>query len=269
MEVYTKFRIGPFAGPPTTTGFASLEMVDPDLDAGKHVQTIIDEYAKLHPDADPAGRNALLARQLLDPKEAVCQIMMLPTGANFANSHTPDQFLPSKEAGMWCTLGACSTRSLSRGSTHIASPDPRTSPVIDPAYFSHPLDVDMAARSVLHVLSLAEVEPLKSILRRDENGSPVPTKDSGGSLPKTLEEAKAFVARNSSSEYHGNGSCAMLPREKGGVVDDQLKVYGTSNIRVVDASIFPLIVQGNIVSMVYAVAEKAADLIKRQVSVDN
>jgi choline dehydrogenase len=188
--------------------------------------------------------------------------MMLATGANFANSHTPDRFLPSEEPGMWCTLGACSTRSLSRGSTHIASSDPHDSPAIDPAYFSHPLDIDMMARSVLHVLSLAEVEPLKSVLRRDENGSPIPTRDSGGRLPKTLEGAKSFVARNSSSEYHGSGSCAMLPREKGGVVDEQLKVYGTRNVRIVDASIFPLIVQGNIVSLVYAVAEKAADMIK-------
>ena len=54
----------------------------------------------------------------------------------------------------------------------------------------------------------------------------------------------------------------MLPKEKGGVVDSNLKVYGTSNVKVVDASIFPTHVQGNIVSLVYAVAEKGADLIR-------
>jgi choline dehydrogenase-like flavoprotein len=54
----------------------------------------------------------------------------------------------------------------------------------------------------------------------------------------------------------------MLPREKGGVVDSQCKVYGTTNVRVVDASIYPTHVQGNIVSLTYAVAEKAADIIK-------
>jgi choline dehydrogenase len=41
-----------------------------------------------------------------------------------------------------------------------------------------------------------------------------------------------------------------------------LKVYGTSNVRVVDASILPTHVQGNIVSLVYALAEKASDIIK-------
>jgi choline dehydrogenase len=54
----------------------------------------------------------------------------------------------------------------------------------------------------------------------------------------------------------------MLPKEKGGVVDSDLKVHGTRNVRVVDASIFPTHVQGNIVSLVYAVAEKGADLIR-------
>lgn len=54
----------------------------------------------------------------------------------------------------------------------------------------------------------------------------------------------------------------MLPREKGGVVDSDLIVYGTENLRVVDASIFPLIPRGNIMSSVYAVAEKAADIIR-------
>jgi choline dehydrogenase-like flavoprotein len=53
----------------------------------------------------------------------------------------------------------------------------------------------------------------------------------------------------------------MLPREMGGVVDDQLKVYGTRNLRVVDASVFPLEPAGNIQATVYAVAERAADLI--------
>jgi choline dehydrogenase-like flavoprotein len=56
----------------------------------------------------------------------------------------------------------------------------------------------------------------------------------------------------------------MLPKESGGVVDSKLKVYGTKNLRVVDASIFPLEPSGNIQAVVYAVAEKAADIIKAQ-----
>ena len=59
------------------------------------------------------------------------------------------------------------------------------------------------------------------------------------------------------SEYHPIGSCAM-----GSAVDSRLRVQGVSNLRVVDASVFPNNVSGNIVSSVYATAEKAADIIK-------
>lgn len=56
----------------------------------------------------------------------------------------------------------------------------------------------------------------------------------------------------------------MLPRADGGVVSDHLLVHGTKNLRVVDASVFPIIPRGNIQSTVYAVAERAADIIKAE-----
>ena len=78
----------------------------------------------------------------------------------------------------------------------------------------------------------------------------------------TLDAAKEHVRRNLITNNHPCGTCAMLPKETNGVVDDRLKVYGVRNLRVVDASIFPMIPRGNIQSSVYAAAEKAADLIK-------
>ncbi len=54
----------------------------------------------------------------------------------------------------------------------------------------------------------------------------------------------------------------MLPRSLGGVVDHNLQVYGTRNVRVVDASIMPLQVSGHLSASVYAIAGKASDLIK-------
>ncbi|KAF3048029.1 hypothetical protein E8E12_007667 [Didymella heteroderae] len=262
LQAYIEHKAGPFVGAPTTTGFASLEKLQPDFpNAESHIQSLVAEHQKKNPTADPGGRDALLARQLLDPKEAVCQIVGLPSGANLANADTPSKLFPCEEDGMWMVLGACSTRSFSRGSVHISSSDATAHPTIDPAYFSHPLDVDMMARALLHTLSFTEIEPLKSALRRTADGEPVAAKW-GGKLPKTLDEAKQFVRANTVTEYHPVGTCAMLPREKGGVVDAQLRVHGTRNVRVCDASIFPLHVQGNIVSLVYAVAEKGADIIR-------
>lgn len=54
----------------------------------------------------------------------------------------------------------------------------------------------------------------------------------------------------------------MLPRNLGGVVSPELKVYGTSNVRVVDASVLPFQVCGHLTSTLYAMAEKAAEIIK-------
>ncbi|KAK7047865.1 hypothetical protein VNI00_006193 [Paramarasmius palmivorus] len=58
------------------------------------------------------------------------------------------------------------------------------------------------------------------------------------------------------------GSLAMMPREKNGVVDSRLKVYGTKNIRVVDLSIVPLHFTSHSQATVYAIAEQAADILK-------
>lgn len=55
----------------------------------------------------------------------------------------------------------------------------------------------------------------------------------------------------------------MMPKELGGVVDNRLRVYGTRNVRVVDASIIPFQVSGHLSSTVYAIAERAADMIKQ------
>lgn len=53
----------------------------------------------------------------------------------------------------------------------------------------------------------------------------------------------------------------MLPLGKGGVVDEKFRVYGVQGLRVIDASVFPLLVRGNLQSLVYAVAERGAEFI--------
>ena len=139
---------------------------------------------------------------------------------------------------------------------HIVSSDPSIYPAIDPKYFSHPLDLFVISQAVLHIQQVARTAPLSSHL-----------KDGGhvfqpGCYEVNEGNVEAFVKNSFSSEYHPIGTCAMGPREQGGVVDERMLVYGTSNLRVVDASVFPMQVRGNLISLVYAVAEMAADFIK-------
>ncbi|KAG9660834.1 hypothetical protein KCU64_g2948, partial [Aureobasidium melanogenum] len=62
--------------------------------------------------------------------------------------------------------------------------------------------------------------------------------------------------------WHASGTARMLPESDGGVVDDRLRVYGTTGLRVVDASIMPVIPDQHVQGPVYMIAEKAADMIK-------
>jgi choline dehydrogenase-like flavoprotein len=53
-----------------------------------------------------------------------------------------------------------------------------------------------------------------------------------------------------------------MSRDLGGVVDPNLRVYGTGNVRVVDASVLPYQIDGHLTSTLYALSERAADIVK-------
>jgi choline dehydrogenase-like flavoprotein len=112
----------------------------------------------------------------------------------------------------------------------------------------------------MYMDKIAETEPLASLLKK--GGERLHTPERLTDLGKVQELCKELAL----SMYHVSGSCAMMPREDGGVVDSHLRVYGSANIRVVDASIFPLVPRGNIQATVFAVAEKAADIIKEDLN---
>ncbi|OHW93910.1 choline dehydrogenase [Colletotrichum incanum] len=73
-----------------------------------------------------------------------------------------------------------------------------------------------------------------------------------------LKAFHKFAVDTIASFYHTVGTCSLLPKADGGVVDAELRVYGTDNLCVVDSSIVPIIVSGHIQTAAYGIAEVAA-----------
>ena len=147
-------------------------------------------------------------------------------------------------------------RPLSRGTTHIPSFDPFDNPAINPNYLAHPLDRAIMSSAILFNQKLLTTKALAQML---PSFSHVPFNPTDDEIAELLNEGIG-------TEFHASGTAAMLPQHLGGVVDGNLTVYGTGNLRVVDSSVFPVIPGAHLQAVVVAVAERAADLIRSKVN---
>ncbi|KAK6351431.1 hypothetical protein TWF718_004591 [Orbilia javanica] len=204
------------------------------------------------------GLGAQYALQIQDLfTEAIAQELTIGAGITpIWQNNTKKLFGNEIPTGNFLSLLGVLEHPFSRGSTHIKSSDPTVYPAINPNYLSNPLDIEILSKIVLHVQTIARTAPLSNLLKG--NG----TVYQPGYHEITPSNVKAWIKTALQSEFHPLGTNAMLPKNKGGVVDERFKVYGVKKLRVVDASVFPLMVRANIQSLVYAVAERAADFIK-------
>ncbi|KAH8109511.1 alcohol oxidase [Phellopilus nigrolimitatus] len=144
---------------------------------------------------------------------------------------------------------------LSRGWVHAASPDPFADPHIVPRMLTDEFDLNVAVAIAHRSRSLFQSAPFTSVVA-DAYADP-----SSLNADATDAEYAAWFRATSYGASHWVGSTAMLPRTLGGVVNPQLKVYGTRNLRVVDAGILPFQLTSHTMSAAYAIAQKAAELI--------
>ncbi|KAK5259921.1 hypothetical protein LTR40_005075, partial [Exophiala xenobiotica] len=181
-------------------------------------------------------------------------LVFLSATIDFINGYADQSMLMAPPAGPdtpnGITLAICLQYPVSRGSIHIRSSDPRDHPTINPNYLSHPADVAVLAAGVKFLEKMTSSPALKDKLGK-RIGPPVPSLN-------TIDQRRAAVQEYCMGEYHSCGTCAM-----GDTVDARLRVRGLKNLRVADASVFANNVSGNIVSTVYAIAEKASDMIKQ------
>ncbi|KAK9441554.1 glucose oxidase [Metarhizium brunneum] len=143
-----------------------------------------------------------------------------------------------------------------RGSVHMSSIDDINNPVIDPRYFSIDFDLATQVESGKIGVEFWTTSPVKEIITGQfaPNATVLPP-------GATDEQWNKFLADSSSSNSHAIGTASMMSKELGGVVDPKLKVYGTKNVRVVDASVLPMQFSGHLTATVYAVADRASDII--------
>jgi choline dehydrogenase-like flavoprotein len=151
-------------------------------------------------------------------------------------------------------------RPLSRGDIRLRSSNPRMAPIIDPNYLDNEHDIRVMVDGIKKALELVE---------NSTTFQKIGTHFTNESFPGChLEEFRSdkywecFVRQFTVSLHHVVGTCSMgKSEEAGGVVDSKLRVFGTKRLRVIDASVMPVLPIGNTNWPVTMIGEKGSQMI--------
>ncbi|POS76701.1 choline dehydrogenase [Diaporthe helianthi] len=252
LEEYTLSRSGPFTNVNGSSALLSLEQI-----GGSYNEI---EPSPVQPRYE--AQHKLLLDGLNSTKTSAVQQIFISGGISpwYYNDSTK-VFAGPGDGGNYFTIIGIVSHPFSRGSVHIQSADPSQQARLDPRYLSHPVDRQIERQLAFHMRDLVQNPPVSGLL--EGKGTVFqPGYLDGGVLGE--DDVDAFVAEKMLIAYHHSGNNAMLPRDSGGVVDPRLRVYGVEGLRIVDASVFPMLPQGTITSIVIAVAERAADFVKEE-----
>jgi choline dehydrogenase len=142
------------------------------------------------------------------------------------------------------------------GEVVLRSADPRDTPLINFHYFEE--GSDKAGEDLDSVV--AGIRFVRKLTAKLKAEGAIAEEEQPGEARQSDDELKDYV-RTTAWGHHASCSCPIGPRDSGGVLSGDFRVHGTQGLRVVDASVFPRIPGFFIVSAVYMVAEKAADVI--------
>ncbi|KAJ3499291.1 hypothetical protein NLG97_g450 [Lecanicillium saksenae] len=143
---------------------------------------------------------------------------------------------------------------LSRGHIHIQSADPFENARITPRFLTDTFDQEVGVAVARRIRDVFTNEAFDGIV---ENAYQYPPLGVNASDSQYLD----WYRQSAIGSSHWIGATAMLPRALGGVVDPRLRVYGTNNLHIVDAGILPFQLTSHTMSTLYAVAQRAAQII--------
>lgn len=161
---------------------------------------------------------------------------------------------PHKDLLMPCVV---LLRPESRGAIRLATADPRAKPLIFPNMLTRDNDWATLRAGVRILREIARQTPLRAFIGGEAGPAPRGNSD---------REIDDYLRASATTFRHTLGTCKLgLATDPAAVVGADLRVFGTKSLRVVDASVMPDLVGGNINAAVMMIAEKAADLIRDRV----
>lgn len=252
MAEYTTKQSGPLANPGATMSFASYA----DMSTPEELAALQESIMTHHPTGYNETARRLISDGFANTEYSSVHFASLGAAIDFKTSTQKIMMAgdPDMAGKQGFTIAVYLTRSLSVGSCHAISADPTVDPAIDPAYLSHPADLEVLQKGIEYVERVVATSPFKEKIKRRY----YPKEDTDFSSKKAREE---YTRRALNTGYHLSSSVAMGV-EGVGAVDERLRVRGAKGLRVIDASVIPVHISGNMQSTVYAIAEKGADMLK-------
>lgn len=259
QNLYAENHTGPMSGSVSLMGYISYssQVSKPGLEgtiSNLYYYPIMDERLPPQNDVFQKKQQKVIAARMRSPGSAEIQIVGSPANFDTAKGFSDCTKLM---AGAPVGYNACYSIVVSnmypifRGNVHVQSSSALDAGLIDSGLPSHQADVNILAAGPDFANRVFQSASLKNKVARRVH--PPPEID----LQKK-DEARAFIRDHVVTCHYPLGTCAM-----GQVVDERLRVKGIRHLRVVDASVLPMQISTAIMATVYAIAEKAADMIKK------